>query len=246
MKSLKKIKQFIRVILSNYLNLKIYFPQKNIYKNLETPDYDNIKAILNAKGILHIGAHRGSERYLYDILGKPVIWIEANPFIFKELELNLKEFKFQKAYNYLLYSVSHVKKEFFLSSNDNASSSIYNFSNEFLKGKIKFNDIRRNIQMSEKITLMTKTLDDVLRENKINTLNFDHCIIDVQGAEIEVLNGAFKYISNCKSITIEVSTLQFYHNSALWDEIKKFLKLKQFKPLRDPKKNHDDILFIKE
>ena len=44
---------------------------------------------------MHIGAHRGSERFVYDWLGKEVIWIEANPIIFSELKKNLIEFKYQ-------------------------------------------------------------------------------------------------------------------------------------------------------
>ena len=89
MKSLKKI----RLLLANYFGINIQFLKKNIYKNLETPDKENINIILNSNGILHIGAHRGSERFVYDHLGKPVVWIEANPYIFDEQQLNLNEFK---------------------------------------------------------------------------------------------------------------------------------------------------------
>jgi len=246
MKSLKKIKQHIRLFLANIFGIELKFSQKNIYKNKIVPDSNNINAILESKGVLHIGAHRGSERYFYDFMGKPVIWIEANPYIFKELKLNLKEFRYQKAYNLLLLASSNEKKDFYLSSNDHASSSIHKFSNEFLDGKIEFQNIKRDIKMENKIVLISKTLDEFIIENIIEIDNYNHWVIDVQGAEIEVLKGANKFISKCKSITIEVSTEEFYKNSSLWNEVKNFLVSKNFTPIRDPIKNHDDILFIKK
>ena len=80
----------------------------------------------------------GSERFMYDWLGKEVIWIEANPKIFNELKKNLMEFKYQKAYKALLHSKKEDNIDFFLSSNDNASSSIYDFSKDFKDKKLFF------------------------------------------------------------------------------------------------------------
>jgi FkbM family methyltransferase len=242
MKSLKKI----RLLLANYFGINIQFLKKNIYKNLETPDKENINIILNSNGILHIGAHRGSERFVYDHLGKPVVWIEANPYIFDELQLNLNEFKYQIAYNNLLYSKSNIEKDFFLSSNDGASSSINDFSEEFLEGKIEFNNLKRNIEMTDKIKMKTKTLDKIILDNNIEISKYDHWVIDVQGAELEVLKGSVENLDKCKSLTIEVSTHRFYKNSVLWNEIKDYLKSKNFYSVREPVKNHDDILFVKQ
>ena len=48
------------------------------------------------------------------------------------------EFKYQKAYKALLHSKKEDNIDFFLSSNDNASSSIYDFSKDFKNNKLFF------------------------------------------------------------------------------------------------------------
>ena len=53
-----------------------------------------------SKGIIHIGAHRGTEAPIYAWFNKSVIWIEPNKDIFGELKLNISNYKNQKAYNY--------------------------------------------------------------------------------------------------------------------------------------------------
>ena len=68
MKPLKKLNQQIRLLIANSLGLDIKLIQKNIFRNRETPDSQNILQIMNSNGVLHIGAHRGSERYFYDFL----------------------------------------------------------------------------------------------------------------------------------------------------------------------------------
>ena len=42
---------------------------------------------MKSNGILHIGAHRGSEAPIYYWFGKDVIWIEANPKIYDDLKI---------------------------------------------------------------------------------------------------------------------------------------------------------------
>ena len=133
---LKNITQNLRLFISKFLKIDLRSIKKNIYKNQETPSYDSVDCLRKSKGILHIGAHRGSERVVYDWLGKEVIWIEANPKIFNELKKNLVEFKYQESYKALLHSKSGELKDFFLSSNDHASSSIYDFSQDFKDNKL--------------------------------------------------------------------------------------------------------------
>ena len=57
-----------------------------------------ITALINCKGIIHVGAHRGEEAPVYEWFGKKVLWFEANPYIFKDLEDNIYKYKYQKAY----------------------------------------------------------------------------------------------------------------------------------------------------
>ena len=111
----------LRHLIEKLFNIDIRIIKNNIYKNTETIDLNIIKYLSKSSGVLHIGAHRGSERFIYDWLGKKVLWIEANPKIFIELKKNLREFKFQDCYEGLLYSQNNLLIDFFLSSNDQAS-----------------------------------------------------------------------------------------------------------------------------
>lgn len=239
------IKRKFKLFLFRFLNIKISKLKKNIYKNISSPEKLVLDTLYNSKGIIHIGAHRGSERYIYDWLGKNVIWVEANPKIFYDLKVNISEFKYQKAFNYLLHSSKGKKINFYLSSNDGASSSIYEFSKDFKEKKIHFENKLRNIHMNSKVMLITNTLDNLIEEQKVEISNFDHLVIDVQGAELDVLKGSINFLNKCKTIYIEISTENFYQNGTMWDEVKKFLNTNGFQNTREPKKNHDDIIFIK-
>lgn len=245
MNILKKIRSHFRDFLFNFLGVDIKFVKKNIFKNTETPEYESINCLYRSNGILHIGAHRGSERFMYDWLGKEVIWIEANPKIFNELKKNLMEFKYQKAYKALLHSKKEDNIDFFLSSNDNASSSIYDFSKDFKNNKLFFQNKKRNISMINKIKLKSCTLDDLILENNIDIKKYNHWVIDVQGAELEVLKGSIESIKLCNSITVEVSTENFYVEGSKFNEVKELLNKFNFKIKKDPKRNHEDVVFIR-
>ena len=239
------IKKKIKLFLFRVFNIKISKIKKNIFKNTTISDKTALDTLYNCKGIIHIGAHRGSERYIYDWLGKKVIWVEANPNIFDELQINISEFKYQIAFNYTLHSTLGKKIDFYLSSNDGASSSIYDFSEDYKNKKIHFENKVRNIYMKKKIRSITNTLDNVIKEKKIEINEFDHLVIDVQGAELDVLKGSTNFLKVCKSIYIEVSTENFYQYGSKWNDIKEFLNQNNFKETRDPIKNHDDIIFLK-
>ena len=82
----KILKNLIKKILknNNWKLEKIVQPRDY---NLKAPEEVMLTKIRNSKGILHVGAHRGSEAPVYEWFGKKVIWIEANPKIFKSTML---------------------------------------------------------------------------------------------------------------------------------------------------------------
>jgi hypothetical protein len=64
---------------------KIYIQKQS---NFTPPNIKEIEILINCSGILHLGAHRGSEAPIYDWLGKKVIWVEANPRIYFDLKIS--------------------------------------------------------------------------------------------------------------------------------------------------------------
>ena len=119
---------------------------------------------------------------------------------------------------------------------------------EFIvKSVINWNKMKnRNHKMIKTVKLKSIKLDTLLNNNNINTKDFDHWIMDLQGAELLALKGGENSLKNCKSIFIEVSLKSFYSNGSNWDEIKNWLAIKNFYPIKLPKKDEEDILFLKK
>ncbi len=79
--------------------------------------------------------------------------------------------------------------------------------------------------------------------------------IDVQGAELDVLNGAERVLEDCQYVILEVSFFRFFHNAADCCEIIAYMKEKgfvpydivglQYRPL-DRALSQADIAFVKE
>ena len=104
----------------------------------------------------------------------------------------------------------------------------------------------RNFTMSDKIKINMQTLDYIFEINNLNPRDYSHWIFDIQGAEYLALIGAKKILKHCKSLEIEISKKQYYEGGANWDEIKKYLENENFILVDYPKKDHTEVLFIKE
>ena len=148
----------------------------------------------------------------------------------------------QEAYCSLLGDEDNIKKFFFISNNDSASSSLFKFSKNTLGGKYFSNT---KLKIKDKIILEMSKLDTFLNKNNINISEYNHWVIDVQGAELLVLKGAENSLKFCDSLLIEVSKVDIYENGVLWPELKDWLTKRNFYPVTEPTQNHSDILFRK-
>ena len=186
--------------------------------------------------MLHIGAHYGQESKFYEELGVKVIWFEALPENYEMLLYNIRNFPNQIAMMALLGKQNIDNVKFNIANNNGASSSIYSF------GK---NVSVKNLKMVNSVQLPMKRLDYILRKEQV--LEYNHWIIDVQGAELSVCIGAGNLLNYVNSIEIEVSTREEYVDGSNYEELKYFLSNYGFYPLWEPKKDsHEDILFLKK
>ena len=214
-------------------------PNPNPYGSL---DEKVLNSVNNCSGILHLGAHRGLEAEVYNWFGKNVVWVEALPEIYEELVQNLHFYKNQKSFLALLTDKNNQTMKFNISNHDKACSSIFEFTENIKKSKIWSN---RNHAMIKSISLKSITLDTLLEENQIDANNYNHWILDLQGAELLALKGGEKSLEKCNSLYIEVSTKNFYKEAVLWNDIKEWLITKNFYPTREPGQDEEDILFIR-
>jgi FkbM family methyltransferase len=196
-------------------------------------------------GILHLGAHCGQERNHYQELGKQVLWVEANPEIFKILVENIRSFPEQSALCGLLSDHDGGEQTFYISNNsDGVSSSIYHFG-EYAEGK---NSLwpELMLKMVSSITLPTVRLDTLLESNAKDVKDNDFWILDLQGSELLALAGAVKSLPFCNCLLTEVSSKEIYLGGPTFRELSHFLEGAGFTTAWEPYLPHDDILFVRD
>jgi len=80
-------------------------------------------------------------------------------------------------------------------------------------------------------TVETTTLHQFCQENNIKLIDFIH--MDVQGAELLVLNGAKEYISKIKMIWLEVENISLYKDQPLKKDVESFMIENGFTKIKD-------------
>jgi FkbM family methyltransferase len=231
------IKYRLRNVFLNFLRSKNIF----ISRNEHSSDSQLLAFILrnlvqNGRNVLHIGAHEGQESEYYCRLGVSVLWIEAQPEVFLRLQKNISEYvPKQSAICALLGDKNLSSVKFHLSNNGTVSSSIYDFGTDAPWARIR---------MQETIELDMQRLDSLYKPNHFK--DFSHCVIDVQGAELVVLQGFGDILHKFNSLQIEVSTMETYKGGAQFSVICTYLQKYNFQPLWLPRDGtHQDIIFLK-
>ncbi|MBM3805910.1 MAG: FkbM family methyltransferase [Actinobacteria bacterium] len=97
------------------------------------------------------------------------------------------------------------------------ASSIYEPNREFFD---LFPDAERNDVLNQ-VELPSDTVDNIARELGAR---FDVIKLDVQGAELDVLEGATKSLGDALAIDIEVEFTELYKGQPLFDDIFRFLR----------------------
>jgi len=85
-----------------------------------------------------------------------------------------------------------------------------------------------SIQMSNRLQLITTTLDIAIKSASIELEDFTYLVLDVQGAELEVLQGAKETLSGFDVIMVEVSIRELYKGAPLFKDIYLWMELNGF------------------
>lgn len=83
----------------------------------------------------------------------------------------------------------------------------------------------------EEENIKTNTIDNFCRENGIEKIDFIH--MDVQGAELLVLEGASNMLQNISLIWLEVGMVEFYQKQPMKDNMINFLQENNFTIVKD-------------
>ena len=202
------------------MTIKLLSHQQEWFINLTIRENEIIEKFHPKTGeiVIDVGAHYGR----YTIIaakrvgpkGK-VVAIEADP---KNLEILNKNIKLNKLNNNVItcnYAVHSKETKIKLYTPEEASGrTIYNtIMSERISHEEKFIEVNAN------------TLDSILEENGIKHEKVDWIKIDVEGAELEVLKGAHKILSESKNIILLVEI----HSLNLYKSIVKYLEIYNFK-----------------
>lgn len=102
-------------------------------------------------------------------------------------------------------------------------SSLYPPDEAFLA---RFQDLGSLAGLDFTVTLETTTLDHFCQQERIQ--NIDFLQIDVQGADLQVLEGATQILNSVMSVEIEVEFSPLYANQPLFADVDTYLRKQQF------------------
>jgi FkbM family methyltransferase len=195
-----------------------------IYKRAIRPFDDPNSYLKHVNGVIHVGANSGQERELYARHILYVLWIEPLPAVFAKLCENIRSFPNQIAVNYLITDKDQAEYLFRVADNEGASSSILEFA--------RHTEIWPNVREVAQIKLQSITLYSLL--NKIEGAGrlYQALIVDTQGSELLVLQGAARNLHQFRFIKIEAADFESYVGCARVEEITSYLAPFGFRLIR--------------
>jgi FkbM family methyltransferase len=175
------------------------------------------QAMSKSKKLLHIGANTGQEAKLYHDLGLKAWHIEAIPDIYEQMKENLRFFNNQIPLNYCLSSHPDESIEFHIANNGGQSSSMLEIGRHASAYPM--------VKYTHSIQLRTSTVDKLVAEGIIDS-DIDFLLIDAQGAELKILQGADSLLSSgaIRYALIEVAIRPIYEGGASFIEVVEHLE----------------------
>jgi FkbM family methyltransferase len=165
--------------------------------------------------LIHIGAHLVQEKDEYSNLNfTPVLWFEGIPEIAGQAQILLDGYPDQKIINSALWSEAGISKIFHYAGHEGSSSSLLT---PFL-----ITASHPEVRKTNEFLVVTSTLDIELGNLGENT-RYKILVLDVQGAEIEVLKGCKQTLENIDYIISEISQIELYKNDAQVGELASLL-----------------------
>jgi len=201
---------------------KLLFPRGAGDMPTPVPPGDGFLAA--CRGVLHVGANTGQEREVYGRLRLPVVWVEALPTIHEELKANIAPWPEQVAIRALLTNRDGEKHVFRVANNDGASSSILDLKHH--------REIWPEVEYVDKIEMESVTLPTLLATHGIDASRYDALVMDTQGSEQLVLEGAGAVLDGINYIKTEAADFEAYEHCATVASLTDYLGVKGFRLTR--------------
>ncbi len=185
------------------------------------------------KVLFEIGACEGEDTVKYSRLfpSSQIFSFEPLPENIELLQRNMEKYKVENASVYpLAFSSTVGKATFFVSSGrpPDAVQSDWDYGNKSssLLPPGNYQQLTGFLKFETEIEVETSTIKTFCVNNNIDEIDFIH--LDVQGAELLVLQGAEEFINKIKVIWLEVSKLDIYTGQPLVADIASFMDQHDF------------------
>jgi FkbM family methyltransferase len=197
-------------------------------------------------GVLQIGANSGQEIKKFITEGIQYgVFVEPLPQAFEQLQEKISRNSGYLAIEALCAAEVGQERDFFVSSHAGESSSMLKPTGHV--------DVHPEVGFNNKIKLRTSTVDAIVKNLHLEGYgrianNLDMLYIDVQGAELDVLNGAQEFLTKSKFVFVEISHGGLYEGDVSISTIIEFLDCYKFKLAFAYVNKHGwgDALFIKD
>ena len=174
---------------------------------------------IEARGVIHIGAHEGEEMEIYARMGfKRVLFIEANPAVYQRLSRRLQG---RPGVVCILCAMSDSNglELLHVTSNDESSS---------LLPLKRHAELYPQVKEESRILVTARRLDHLLKEIGHNPADYNVLHLDIQGAELKALKGAAATLPGIDAISTEVNYEELYEGCPLVEDLDEFLEPFEF------------------
>jgi FkbM family methyltransferase len=173
-------------------------------------------AFLPIENILHVGASEGQERFDYQSIGvSPCFYVEPIPNVYEILERNLRNIPGHHAIKAVCSDREGEIVQFKIASNGGQSSSFLDFGTHAkLYPAISYEAVE---------SMVTTTIDRLVETyspRKVPNL----WVIDTQGADLHVLQGAKRSLCSVDGVFVEASLRPLYEGGCCLKELTDFLE----------------------
>lgn len=185
-----------------------------------------------------VGACEGESSIRYArLFPKATIYcFEPLPSNFELIQKNLTQYKTNAVFPFqLCLSDSVGETSFHVSSGkpEDITDEDWDYGNKSssLLPPAKTKEVHQWLKFEDTISVQTSTLKQFCKEKNISHIDFIH--MDVQGAELMVLNGAQDFIQHINMIWLEVEAVELYKGQPLKKDVEDFMQSNGFVKLID-------------
>jgi FkbM family methyltransferase len=212
----------------------IYDPYINMHDPVEAKIEWLTQNGYMVRGVIHIGANDGKELSWYVTKNyRPILAFEPHPEAFKQL--------YEHYWNHaqlwqlaLGRETGKIRMNIPEDGDTEKSSKYMPIPTE--------NHGWTNVPITDSVEVIVTRFDTWVGKTGIDLSPFNTVVIDVQGMELEVLQGFGVYINSLEHFIVECSRVPVYDGEPPAQEVIDWMENNRFAPLT-PIEDHDDIIF---